>query len=137
VLSTFDAPTREFCRVRRDSTTTPLQSLALMNETGFLEAARVLSETVVREFGNDEAQRVDHVFRLLTSKHPAPEQSAALVALIKEGRDYYSQHPDEAAMLLAACGEHPIDQALPPVEVASTLLMARAVLNIEPCIDLY
>src|SRR5438067_7321582 len=42
-MVTFDAAERNVCIVRRQPTSTPLQALALLNDTQIVEAARVMS----------------------------------------------------------------------------------------------
>ena len=44
---TFDGPTGESCLARREISNTPLQSLTLLNDTMFLEAARALAESTL------------------------------------------------------------------------------------------
>ena len=134
VMSVFDAPTREFCRVKRESTLTPLQALALMNDTGFLETARVLGEKLVREHPNaaEDAERVAMASRLLLGRIPSDQQSKSMASLIAEARAHYAANEGEANKLLQTSGQAPIDKKLPPAEVAATMLMTRALLNSEP-----
>ena len=68
----FDSPTREFCRVRRECTNTPLQALTLMNNPQFVEACRVLAEKLLRDHPNDAEACIAKSFRLWTSRTPTP-----------------------------------------------------------------
>jgi hypothetical protein len=88
MMTVFDAPSREFCLVNRTPTMTPLQVLAVWNDTGYLEAARVLSEKLVAQYPSAKAdpQRVRDAFRLLTGKLPTDGQISALVTLMEAGR---------------------------------------------------
>ena len=139
VMSIFDAPTREFCRVRRETTLTPLQALALTNDIGFLEAARALAEKLVKlhPTPSTQAERVRHAFRLLTARLPSEAQTTSMSELINEARDYYTLQPAEAWKLLAATGDSSVDQSLSATEVASTLIMTRALFSSEPFVTSY
>ena len=67
-LNAFDAPEREFCRVQRSRTNTPLQALVLLNDPTFVEAARKLAERMINEGGADLRGRITYGFRLATSR---------------------------------------------------------------------
>jgi hypothetical protein len=70
-MTTFDAPSREFCTVRRIRTNTPLQALTLLNDPSFFEAARALAKRLEAEGGSDPATRATYGFRLCTARRPA------------------------------------------------------------------
>ena len=73
-LTTFDAPSREECTVRRGRTNTPLQALVLMNDEQYVEAARHLAERMMREGGPTPAERIAFGFRLATSRQPTADE---------------------------------------------------------------
>ncbi len=69
-MTTFDAPSRESCTVRRERTNTPLQALLLMNEPQLVEASRALAERTLRDAGPTNQDRLTHMFRLVTARCP-------------------------------------------------------------------
>lgn len=138
-MTVFDAPSREFCMVKRVLTTTPLQVLATWNDTGYLEAARVMAEKLVQQYpsSQDDSQRVVTAFRLLTGKLPSPGQTNAMSTLIAAGREEFAASEDDAEALLASAGESARISGLPKAEVAATLLMVRALFNAEAFLVCY
>ena len=128
-LTAFDAPTREFCKVRRDRTNTPLQALVLMNDPQFIEAARILAEKLVRSYPNDDTSRARDAFRLLTSTTPDAKQLSTLTAYLAQERSLVTTA--ESKTLLATAGERPADPTLPPLEVTATARMIRLLLGFQ------
>src|SRR4026207_1845980 len=57
-MMTFDAADRSYCTVKRQSTSTPLQALAMLNDVQLVEAARFLGQRMLREGGDDPDARI-------------------------------------------------------------------------------
>ncbi len=76
----FDAPNRETCQVKRSRTNTPLQALALLNETTFVEAAHGLARRMIAEGGETPASRIAHGFQLAIGRKPTADELTTLVA---------------------------------------------------------
>lgn len=130
-MTVFDAPTREFCKVRRESTGTPLQALTLLNDTEFLEAARVLAEKLEVETGGNATALVEEAFRIITSHRISPQQEEVLTALLEDARRFYAGHEGEAGALLAQTGEYPKLAGIPAAEVAAATMLTRALFNYD------
>ena len=80
-MSTFDAPSRESCIVRRERTNTPLQALLLLNEPQYVEAARALAERTMHEGGDDAGGAPGlSCSALATARQPDASELAELVA---------------------------------------------------------
>jgi hypothetical protein len=126
----FDAVSREVCTAQRQVTSTPLQSLVLLNDPQFVEAARVLAEQLVRQHESDVGGRIDRAFELLASRKPQTAERDILWRLYAEQLEYFKSHPGAAEKLLAT-GEHSRDENLPAEEVAATALIASALMNYD------
>jgi hypothetical protein len=75
----FDATSREVCTLRRFPTNTPLQALAVMNDTAILDAARALGEQMWRQPTVAEAVRWG--YQRVTGRMIAPQDEDALTRL--------------------------------------------------------
>lgn len=128
-MATFDAPTREYCVVRRAVTNTPLQALVLWNDEQFVEAARALAQRVMHE-RSDDASRVERMFRLCTGRRPALRERELLDGLLAGYRARYAASPDDAIALLTT-GERGRDEALDPVQCAAFTLLASTLFALD------
>ncbi len=127
-MLTFDATTREVCTAKRETTSTPLQALVLLNDPQFLEAARVLAEQLVASHPDAPQQRAHAAFRRLTGRTPDAREVEVLDQLFQEQRSYFQANPD-AATKYASLGSQPRRDNLPAVEVAATAVLTSTLMN--------
>jgi mono/diheme cytochrome c family protein len=132
-MTNFDSPNREQCAVFENRTNSPLQALNLMNDTGFVEAARKLAERMLREGGASPATRATLGYRLLLAKAPQPAQQRALMKALDEFTADYRAHP-EAARRFLAHGRSAVASDLGPVEFAAYTGIASLLLNLDETI---
>ena len=126
-MLTLDAPTREFCTVRRQSTSTPLQALVMWNDVQFFEASRVLAQRTLAEAG-DDAARLTSLYRRCTTRTPGEAELGAMKQALDEFRSRYQAAPEDAAAVLRNSGEAPLAE-IPAPELAAWTLVSNAVLN--------
>jgi hypothetical protein len=132
-MISFDAPSRESCIVKRSHTNTPLQALALMNETTYVEAARALAERMMADGGADPAERLAYGFRLLLARRPTPKEMQVLLANWRRAVARFEADA-EAAEHLVKQGESPRRAGLDPVRLAAYTLTASLMLNLDETI---
>lgn len=131
-LLTFDGPTREKCTVRRARTNTPLQSLVLLNDETYLEAARVLAAWAQALKGS-ESERLALAFRRVTCRTPEPEELRLLTGLLGRQRARFAADRDAATKLLAV-GASTCGRDLDPVELAAWTLTLHTLFNLDETI---
>ena len=133
-LSTFDAPDRETCMIRRAITNTPLQALVLMNDPTYVEAARKLAERVILKGGETPKTRLDYAFRLAVARSALPEEQQLLLPLVEEANQRFQAAPQKAEELLAI-GQSPRAGEIAPAELAAWTTVASIILNLDETIS--
>ena len=132
-FQTFDAPSRETCTLFRPRTSTPLQSLVLMNDPVYVEAARALASRALREGGSTVSDRVQRAFRLVLARVPQPKELAILESTYRQQRERFSQDPQAAEALLSV-GESARPPGLDVVDWAAMTTVANVLLNLNETI---
>ena len=129
----FDAPTREYCVVRRPRTNTPLQALALMNDPQIVEASRAFAQRMMMEGGKDAESRLAYGFRLATSRKIAKDESKVLLEVFKQQLADYQKNTAEAEKLLGL-GAFKAKPELNHAELAAWTMTANTLLNLDETI---
>jgi hypothetical protein len=129
-MITFDAMSREVCTAKRDVTITPLQSLVLLNDPQFVEAARRLAEMAIAQSPQDRAMQTRLAFRALTGRLPDATEAQILARLFEEQRALFAAHPDDAARLIAV-GESRSAGGIAPADLAAMTSVVSAVMNFD------
>lgn len=128
--ATFDAPGYDICQVRRGRTNTPLQALALLNDTTYVEAARKLGERMLHEGGNTPRDRIIHGFQLATCRRPSSTELTSLIHGLKRYQQYFDANPQAAEKLLSH-GESTSKASFPIVEQAAYATLGTLLLNLD------
>lgn len=131
-MQIFNAPTREFCIVGRDTTNTPLQVLTLWNDEQFLEASRVLAQRTLAE-SDDDNQRLALIYRRCTGEVPNTDELAVLQDVLAYYRERYNASADDAKALLNQ-GEYPLPKQHDPAELASWMMVASTAFSLDETI---
>jgi len=161
LLQTFDAPESTVTCTRRERSNTPLQSLTLLNDTVFWECAKALGHRVMRVAPTDAVERARWLYRLALLRDPTPAEAETLRDLTARLRAELAQDPARVTELAALHGlpsPAPIPGSGPPpagpgspekpevaggkadpgsvdpvdpLDLATTVALARVVLNLD------
>jgi hypothetical protein len=123
-MTTFDAPNRDVCTVRRNRTNTPLQALVTLNDPVYVEAAQALARRMISGASSPE-DRVRLGFRACLVRPPSDPELGRLLHLYEEARAEYARDPAKAKSM--AGGPAGMDAA----ELASWTVVANVLLNLD------
>ena len=132
-MMTFDATERNNCTVRRQVTSTPLQSLVLLNDPQFVEAARFVGQRALQEGGTSIEDQIRLAFRLILTRQPTARELPILQRLFAEQLEFYRAHPDDAEKL-SNVGSTPANPNVDHAQLAAATAVASAILNLDEAI---
>lgn len=84
VFGAFDCPDAGQVAPQRTESTTPIQSLNLLNSDFVIDQARRFADRVRQEVGEDASLQVAYVFRVALGRAPEPEELTDAVTLVDD-----------------------------------------------------
>ncbi|WP_372896255.1 DUF1553 domain-containing protein [Stieleria sp.] len=134
-MLTLDATSRESCTPRRELTTTPLQALVFLNDPQYVEASRVLAESLVQTHPDDHDARWNELFRKVLSRPPNDGEREVINQLYHEQQTYFSKN-DSLADEFLNVGAQPLQDAAERTDVAATTIVVQALFAYDESIML-
>lgn len=129
-LLAFDAPSREECTADRNRSNTPLQSLVLLNDPTYVEAARAFAERILREGGSTDEARISFAFRRAVSRDAETDEVAVLQQLLQKHLTDYAAEPASVEAILKT-GALPVSEQTDRTRLAAWTSVARVILNLH------
>ena len=133
-MEIFNAPSREFCTMRRERTNTPLQALVTLNDTQFVEAARHLAQHALKSGAKDDDGRIDFIARRLIARPLRAEELVIVRGSLSDLSGYYKANPADAKKLIAD-GESKPDPTLDPATLAAWTMVCNQVMNLDEVLN--
>jgi hypothetical protein len=133
-MDILNAPSREFCTVRRERTNTPLQALVTLNDPQFVEAARHLAESALKQGGTEARSRFDFLARRLLARPFRAEEVSVVAATLNDLQAFYGSHPEDARKLIAV-GDSRADASLDVATLAAYTMLANQLLNLDEVLN--
>ncbi|HEX7860353.1 MAG TPA: DUF1553 domain-containing protein [Verrucomicrobiae bacterium] len=123
-MTTFDAPNREVCTIRRTRTNTPLQALVTLNDEVFLEAAEGLALRMMKG-GTSVTERIKFGVETCLGRPANEKEVNRLAELFGEAMAEFAKNPEEKAKKFAN------DEGAEPIELAAWTAVANVLLNLD------
>ena len=135
-FQTFDAPSRETCTVQRPRTSTPLQSLVVMNDPVYVEAARAFATRILQQRRPRVSKKqLAFAFRVALARPPEKKELAVLARKrIAKQKANFAQGARRPRRSLLTVGESPRPKDLDAVELAAMTGVANVLLNLNETI---
>jgi hypothetical protein len=128
----LDRPSLEVCVVKRSRTNSPAQALVLLNDTQFVEAARVLASSCLAT-ETELTARLIMAWMKVTGLRPTAAEQKLLEELHTEQLAYFREDRSRAEKLIKV-GLKPTAKDMDAVELAAFTVVCQAILNSDAAI---
>jgi hypothetical protein len=125
----FDTAKRQVCEVKPLRTNTPMHALTTLNDTTFVEAARVLAANVLTET-DDDGKRLHLIGERVLGRCLSTNEETILYRSLARALDAFAAEPKSASAFLAH-GESKRDPTLPAEIHAAWAAVCLNVLNLD------
>lgn len=141
-FSIFDAPDSSVTCTRRLRSTTPLQSLVMLNDQSNFELAKYLAIQTVDSLPASDLRpestlvkpRIESIFRTSLLRNPKEFELTELESIYKFHRTFYLDYPHLAKEILDSIATTELDPET-QAELATWIVISRIVLNLEEFIN--
>ena len=112
-----------------------MQALVLLNDIQFVEAARALAESTLKNHAAEKevSRPIQTMFLKLTGRSATKKEMELLVALYQKQLANFEAAPDRATQLLAI-GESKISSQEQKVQLAATTVVAQTIMSLDATI---
>ena len=94
-MITFDASTRDYCTVERQKTSTPLQSLILLNDPQVQNAAKAIASLILKSGIKKDKERIIEIHRRITGRKPTKKALSEMMDYLDTVAEIHSQKTTE------------------------------------------
>ncbi|MBT4158025.1 MAG: DUF1553 domain-containing protein, partial [Planctomycetaceae bacterium] len=132
---TFDATERMTCVTRRSRSNTPLQSLVLLNDPVYTEAAFAFGARMLSESPEDtDTSRIDYGFCIAVSRQPTAREVNLLQKLLNSERQALVANPKKVEVIMKDHSGVDIPESMDSNELAAWYVIAATILNLDETI---
>jgi hypothetical protein len=124
-MITFDGAQRVVCTARRIRTNTPLQALAALNDSAYLEMSRSFAYRMQHEAGKDVKSQISKGYEMMTYKSIPGGKLKVLEDLYNKAIVEFKSDDDRTCEMVGVNNEHNNP------ETAALVVVANAMLNLD------
>jgi hypothetical protein len=125
-MISFDGVQRVLCTARRIRTNTPLQALVTLNDSAYLDMARLFAYRIKKEAGDDINKQLAKGYELMTYKSLPEEKAKVFISLYNEAKQEFQTDAVKTRQLIgvdSAAYNNPSTAAL--------VVVANAMMNLD------